>query len=56
MNNNKKPTKALIYGFRSQDNIFWFRIVTGRGHQGTLDSDSILILDLGSSYMDVSTL
>ena len=53
-NNNFK--KALICGFRSQDNIFWFRIITGRGHEGTLDSDSILVLDLGSSYLGVSIL
>ena len=54
--NNNKQTKALIYGFRSQDNIFWFRIITGRGHEGILDSDSILALDLSCSYWDVSTL
>ena len=53
-NNNLK--KALICGFRSQDNIFWFRIITGKGHEGILDSDSMLALDPGSSYRDVSTL
>lgn len=37
--------------------FFWFRIIVpGRGHEGTLASGSILVLDLGSGYMDVLTL